>query len=376
MTDKYKVLVVDDNDVNATISAEMLNSFELESSIAVSGKEAIKMVGETDYAFVLMDYIMPEMDGVETTRKIREFSKVPIYAMTADNDGKAAADFFAAGASATISKPPKATELLKIIRKCVPASGFTVNEALFKNDEDEYPATLDSSAKLLESFMGMVEGLNYAKGLVNAGNITESYLRLLKASSVDIRDYVKTLSLYLRTGDPAQLKYASHSLKIVFSNIGFEGLQAESERIEVRAADLLKDSEISGSIPSFNAAHQEIVNDYISHTLTSLLELEDAVESYEKSIAETAPEEELLEPVHPLSEEELKEVFEYTENAIRRFEIDYCLEGLGILRDAFIGEDRKKAEAALEAAGALDYVGAEEILEDLKNLKMGRGEAR
>ncbi len=365
MTDKYKVLVVDDNDVNATISAEMINSFELESHIAVSGKEAIRMVGEDDYAFVLMDYIMPEMDGVEATRKIREFSKVPVYAMTGDSDRKVAADFFAAGASATISKPPKATELLKIIRDCVPSSGFIVNEALFDEDEDEQRDVYDSEAKMLESFMGMVNGLNFGKGFVNAGRRSDSYLRLLKASSVDIRDFVKTLSSYLITGDPAQLKHASHALKIVFSNIGFENLQEESERIEVRATDLLNDSEISGAIPSFNAAHQEIVNDYISHTLTSLLELEDAVEGYEKSMVETTQAEDNVEPVHQLSDEELKEVFDYTKKAIDRFEIDYCLEGLGYLRDAFTGENRKKTEAAIEAACALDYDSVKQIFEEL-----------
>ena len=57
VSEKYKALVVDDNDVNATISVEKLNSFELEGSIAVSGTEAIRMIRENNYAFVLMDYI-------------------------------------------------------------------------------------------------------------------------------------------------------------------------------------------------------------------------------------------------------------------------------------------------------------------------------
>ena len=104
MTEKYKALIVDDNDVNATISAEMINSFELEGSIAVSGTEAIRMIRENNYAFVLMDYIMPEMNGIEATRRIREFSDVPVYAMIEDREGEVAAEFRSAGADSVISK--------------------------------------------------------------------------------------------------------------------------------------------------------------------------------------------------------------------------------------------------------------------------------
>ena len=116
MTEKYKALVVDDNDVNATISVERLNAFELEGSIAVSGTEAIRMIRENNYAFVLMDYIMPEMNGVEATRRIREFSSVPVYAMSEEMEDSVAAEFRAAGANGLIAKPPRISELIRIIR--------------------------------------------------------------------------------------------------------------------------------------------------------------------------------------------------------------------------------------------------------------------
>ncbi|MCR5429461.1 MAG: response regulator, partial [Lachnospiraceae bacterium] len=130
MTEKYKALVVDDNDVNATISVEKLNSFELEGSIAVSGTEAIRMIRENNYAFVLMDYIMPEMNGVEATRRIREFSSVPVYAMSEDREGAIAAEFSAAGANGVIAKPPRISELIRIIRSHVPEGSYRIEEGL------------------------------------------------------------------------------------------------------------------------------------------------------------------------------------------------------------------------------------------------------
>lgn len=368
MTEKYKVLIVDDNDVNATITAETINSFELEGSIAVSGTEAIRMIRENNYAFVLMDFIMPEMNGVEATRRIREFSNVPVYAMTGDSDSSVAAQFYAAGANSTIAKPPELSELVKIVRSHVPEGGYRIDEGLIGGDEEAEKGSYagDSEYTRLESFMSMVSGLNFVKGISNAGGRTDSYIRLIRATSTDIRDYMRELSDYLNTGDPAQLKHASHCLKIVFSNIGFEDLTTESERIEVRATDLLMDAEIRNTIPSFTAGHQEIVTEYISHTMTAILQLDDALEGYLKSVEETGPETDYSAPVHPLSDEEIKEVREYTRTALDRFEIDYITEGLAILRDAYCGEARKKTEAAMEAAGALDYETVRRLFEELE----------
>ena len=367
MTEKYKVLIVDDNDVNATVNAEKINAFELEGSIAVSGTEAIRMIRENDYAFVLMDYIMPEMNGVEATRKIREFSEVPIYAMTEDPGGPVAAQFIEAGANAAVLKPPKLADLIRLIRSHVPEGGYRIEEGLLLKGGEIGNSSydLDSEASRMKSFMSMVSGLNIGKGLMNAGGIAENYIRLIKAASVDMRDYMRELSDYLKTGDPTKLKHASHCLKIVFSNIGFEELTMVSERIEIWATDLLNDAEIRHTIPSFTAGHLESVTEYISHTMTAILQLDDALEGYLKSLEETGPEEDYSTPVHPLSQEELKEVREYTEAAIEKFEIDYILEGLNILKDAFCGEARRKTKTAIEAAGALDYATVKKLFDEL-----------
>ncbi len=368
MTEKYKALIVDDNDVNATISAEMINSFELEGSIAVSGTEAIRMIRENNYAFVLMDYIMPEMNGIEATRRIREFSDVPIYAMIEDREGEVAAEFRSAGADSVISKPPRVTDLIRIIRVHVPAGAYRIEEGMLLNGAGENEGKtygLDSDISRVKMFMSMVSGLNTVKGISNAGGSAENYIRLIRAASGDIRDYMKELSDYLKTGDPAVLKHASHCLKIVFSNIGFEELTSESERIEVRATDLLNDAEINNTIPSFTAGHQEIVTEYISHTMTAILQLDDALESYMKSLEESGPETDYSRPEHPISEEEMKEVRDYTAAALEKFEIDYILEGLNILKDALCGDERKKIEAAIEAAGALDYVTVKKLFDEL-----------
>lgn len=65
-----RVLVVDDNVVNAMVLSAMIEHYGIKTDTAESGMEAIEKVCGTQYDIVLMDYIMPDMDGVQTTRQI------------------------------------------------------------------------------------------------------------------------------------------------------------------------------------------------------------------------------------------------------------------------------------------------------------------
>jgi PAS domain S-box-containing protein len=83
-----RILVVDDNEVNRKIAVRQLGQKGFLVDTAVNGREAVDAVARTPYDLVFMDWMMPEMDGFEATRKIREMEKgkgfrVPIVAMTA-----------------------------------------------------------------------------------------------------------------------------------------------------------------------------------------------------------------------------------------------------------------------------------------------------
>ncbi len=234
----------------------------------------------------------------------------------------------------------------------------------------------DRNDEFMDGFLSQVSGLDIAEGKRKAGGKSANYLHLIKAASSDIRENVQKLGDYLRTGDPLQLKKASHALKIVFSNIGFDKLRRDSEKIEAKAAEIISESEAKNAIPSFNVQHQEIINDYISDTMSTILELEDAVEGYEQALNEGVISEDEATPVKPLSDEEIDEVIAYTEKAIERYEIDYIAEGLEYLRDASCGEERRKIKAALISAGSFDYEKVKAAFNEYVDLKKGRGEAR
>jgi PAS domain S-box-containing protein len=116
-----KVLLVDDTEVGLYINKEKLLAFGLQVDTAASGLEAIDKAKNGAYDFVLMDHLMPEMDGVEATREIRklgpEYERLPIIALTADVDS--GEEFFLAnGFNGFLSKPIVREKLEEIIGSC------------------------------------------------------------------------------------------------------------------------------------------------------------------------------------------------------------------------------------------------------------------
>ncbi len=126
------LLIVEDNLVNQKVAAAMLRSFGLEFRIANNGKEAIAMCAVEDFAAILMDCQMPEMDGLEATRRLRASgSLVPILALTASASDGERRLAFEAGMNDFLPKPVSRTELLSMLQRWLQeTNGSQTNDAV------------------------------------------------------------------------------------------------------------------------------------------------------------------------------------------------------------------------------------------------------
>ncbi|EGV16480.1 ATP-binding protein [Thiocapsa marina] len=109
-----RLLIVDDNPVNRLLARRMAERLGHQSEIAASGPEALEMVQQNDYDVILMDFIMPEMDGLETTQRIRalDLPRQPrIVALTANAFPEDRAKALEAGMAGFISKPLRLEQL-------------------------------------------------------------------------------------------------------------------------------------------------------------------------------------------------------------------------------------------------------------------------
>jgi CheY-like chemotaxis protein len=116
------VLVVDDNKVNLQVAKGLLQPYGMKIDLAENGNKAVEMVKENNYDLIFMDHMMPELDGVDTTKLIRcmdgdKYKKVPIVALTADVVAGTREMLLDEGMQDFLGKPIDDNELKNILRK-------------------------------------------------------------------------------------------------------------------------------------------------------------------------------------------------------------------------------------------------------------------
>jgi CheY-like chemotaxis protein len=109
-----KILLVEDNKMNQVVVNQLLKKWNASTKAANNGYEALDLLVEEDFDLILMDLQMPEMDGYEATKKIREqkkWNKIPIIALTADAFPEIKKQALEAGMDEFITKPFNQDEL-------------------------------------------------------------------------------------------------------------------------------------------------------------------------------------------------------------------------------------------------------------------------
>lgn len=169
-----KLLIVDDHEMNLKVAKGLLEPLQVQIDTAENGKQAIEKIKKHHYDIVLMDHMMPVMDGVEATREIRKlegeyFKELPIIALSANATTEARELFQNNGFFDFVPKPIKLKELCGCIRRWLPL-GMVIIEG------PELKAVTEAGQRAEDELV--IEGLDVKEGIQNSGT-KELFLSLL-----------------------------------------------------------------------------------------------------------------------------------------------------------------------------------------------------
>ena len=241
---KTRLLLAEDNITNQKVAIKVLEKMGHRVDAVANGAEAIRVLRTMPYDLVLMDVQMPEMDGLEATRRIREPEtgvrnpQIPIIAMTAHAMKGDRERCLEAGMNDYVSKPINPQEVADAVARWLPADAAppvpaapveAVSAAVVPAvpPEPEPVATPANAAPAWPTRSTLLDRL---------GGDEEVFVEVIKIFLEDAPLLLTGMDEALAAGDAKTLRRLAHSMKGSSGTAGAEALQQASQALEQAAA--------------------------------------------------------------------------------------------------------------------------------------------
>jgi len=219
--ENIKILVVEDNSLNQMVAKKVLSKWQVKIDVADNGKMAIDKVIQSNYDAVLMDIQMPEMDGYDATKYIREKlegakSKVPIIAMTACAMVGEAEKCIEAGMNDYISKPFNQKDLYEKIVRLVKKNHYGT-------------AKVENNKSIAMEDKNNID-LTYLKEIANGSN--EFMREMIETFTVQTPPMLEMMKSHLNEKRWSDLGGLAHKMKPTVDFIGMHSIKETVKDIE------------------------------------------------------------------------------------------------------------------------------------------------
>lgn len=219
-----EILIVDDNPMNLSVIKSLLKSTKMFITTATSGEECLEKLRYGSFNIVLLDHMMPGMDGVETCRRIREnYPDLPVYALTAN--ATAGEDFYVSnGFNGYLAKPIDSRTLEKTIMRHIP------EEIMMKADPADVVEELTEIPESL-NWIYDIDTISVDEGIKNSGGV-DSYIFSLQLFFETIDGNANVIKQAYDEGDITLYTVKVHALKSSARIIGDLKLSKLCEELE------------------------------------------------------------------------------------------------------------------------------------------------
>ena len=252
-----RVLLAEDNPVNQSLAVRLLDKLGMQTTVAPNGQRAVQQWVQQSFDLVLMDIMMPEMDGVEATRTIRQWeasegrAPVPVIAMTANSGPADQAVYFEAGMNGCVAKPANLERLEAEIRRVLDA--FAADQVAWQSrisldslldtvatetatgatQESEAVSDPEPSVKLTMTNDTTLYDWNRAVDILGG---EEDLLRSVLAMFLEeLPGYLGALDTDLAAGDFAGVARTAHTLKGLLATFCADAAMHAAAAVEQQA---------------------------------------------------------------------------------------------------------------------------------------------
>lgn len=229
-----RVLVVDDTSVNLTVFVNLLKHTALRIDTAESGDEGISFFKENHYDVIFLDHMMPDKDGIETLKEMKETAdtpnkETPVICLTANAISGMREMYTNEGFDDYLTKPIDAERLETMLLQYLPKEKVTVTSNNGDNDDnDDNEETEDNT---LPAFLYDIKELDPDAGLSYCGD-AEDYIMALTLYLGSAEEKAEEIEKYWAAGDIKNTTVKVHGLKSSSRAIGALELGEFAERLE------------------------------------------------------------------------------------------------------------------------------------------------
>jgi len=243
-----RLLIVDDIATNLKVAEGLLSPYNAKIDTCLGGAEAIKLVKRNKYDLILMDHMMPEMDGIEATAAIRKLEtsneesgkggkQIPIIALTANAVVGMREMFIEKGFNDFISKPIDVSKLDEILDRWIPGEKRTNNNEQLTMSSEKKDKLPDVDAN---SLLPIIPNVDTTKGVAMLRGKVDTYKKVLSMFCKDVDERLPQLQIMPDTDTLPAFIIQVHSLKSVSASIGAQEVSSNAAGLEAagKAADM------------------------------------------------------------------------------------------------------------------------------------------
>lgn len=251
-----RLLVVDDNEMNCAVVKGLLKKTQIQMDFAHSGKTCLEKTDEIPYDIILLDHMMPGMDGIETLEQLRRQQPgygAKVIALTANAIFGMKEMYLEKGFDDFLAKPVDGMALEKMLMKYLPEEKICRGGEIYA-DEKETASESKNSLSLgeLQEWKAAVPELDVLLGLEYSMGDKAFYLEMLQMYAEQNKQ--PDLERYFTEADWENYRITVHALKSTSLNIGLVRLSEEARQLEYAARR--KDGEY------IRAFHGEVMRSY------------------------------------------------------------------------------------------------------------------